>query len=115
MCWIRSVGRYRLLAAGLMVMLGWGLLVEPVLAQPAMGDFIYLQVPEETWDVYFSKEVQLPQAGKILRAWTAAAAHHEFTLSINGREVCRSRYGRTSSAFRLAEEIGKLCKILNII
>ncbi|HUT01932.1 MAG TPA: hypothetical protein VM031_05725, partial [Phycisphaerae bacterium] len=56
---------------------------------------------------YFHKQVELP-AGKILRAWTAISATHEFVLYVNGREASRSRYGRVASAFRRAEEVEDL-------
>jgi len=84
-------GRYQVGVVGVMVVCGWSWAVRPLLAQPAMGEFIYLEVPEEVSEVYFFQQVQLPPTGKILRAWTAAAATHEFVLYINGREACRSR------------------------
>jgi len=72
---------------------------------------IYVALPEKKAcvEIYLHKQVELP-AGKVLRAWTAAGATHEFVLYINGKEACRTRYGRVASAFRLAEEIEDLAK-----
>jgi len=78
-----------------------------VAAPPARGTFITLPEKEGCREAHFHKKVELP-AGKILRAWTAISATHEFVLYINGREASRSRYGRVASAFRRAEEIENL-------
>ena len=105
-----SSGRRGWFLLGLMGMVGYMGTAQPLRAQPAMGEFIYLSVPEEVSEVYFYRQVELPPGGKSLRAWTAAAATHEFILYINGREACRSRYGRVPSAFRLSEEIEDLAE-----
>jgi len=60
-------------------------------------------------DSWFYKEIDVP-AGKIVRAWAAISATHEYVLYINGKEASRSRYGRVASAFRLAEEVEDLAK-----
>ncbi len=76
-------------------------------APPEAGIFVTLPEKEDCVDVYLYKQVKLPP-GKILRAWTAISAHHEFVLYVNGKQASRSRYGRVASAFRLAEEIENL-------
>lgn len=71
----------------------------------------YAALPEKDAcvEIYLHKQVDLP-AGRIVRAWTAAGATHEFVLYVNGKEACRTRYGRVASAFRRAEEIEDLAK-----
>jgi len=76
-------------------------------APPAPVPFVTLPEKENCLDLYVHKQVEIP-AGKIVRAWTATSAFHEFVLYVNGKEACRSRYGRIPSAFRLAEEIEDL-------
>ena len=87
-----------------MLLLATGLaLADP----PRPVTFIHLPEKENCVEVYLSKEVDLP-AGKIVRAWTAINATHEFVLYVNGREASRSRYGRVASNFRLCQEVENL-------
>jgi hypothetical protein len=76
-------------------------------APPESGTFVTLHEKGDCADVYLHKRIELPP-GKIVRAWTAISATHEFVLFVNGQEASRSRYGRVASAFRLAEEIEDL-------
>jgi hypothetical protein len=76
-------------------------------APPRPATFATLPEKEGCQEIYLQKKVQVPE-GKVLRAWTATSAAHEFVLYVNGKEACRSRYGRVASAFRLAEEIEDL-------
>jgi len=76
-------------------------------APPRPAPFISLPEKEGCVEAAFRQQVEVP-AGRIVRAWTAVSAVHEFVLAINGREACRSRYGRVASAFRLAQEVEDL-------
>ena len=69
----------------------------------------FVQLPEKEYclDTYLYKQIDLP-AGKVLRAWTALSATHEYVLYVNSREASRSRYGRVASTFRMAQEIEDL-------
>ncbi|MBM4034393.1 MAG: hypothetical protein FJ291_21825 [Planctomycetes bacterium] len=97
-----SGGKRPIAAVGLLL-----LACSALAAPPAPVPFLTLPEKEGCLDLYLWKQVELP-AGKVVRAWTAASATHEFVLYVNGREACRSRYGRVASAFRLAEEIEDL-------
>jgi hypothetical protein len=74
---------------------------------PAPAVFASLPEKENCVEVYLHKQADIPK-GRIVRAWTALSATHEYVLYVNGKEASRSRYGRVASAFRLAEEIEDL-------
>jgi len=91
-----------------------GLLVPASAAPQQQGQPKAIGLPdkENNADIYLYQKVNLP-AGKIIRAWTAISAYREFVLYINGKEACRSRYGRVPSIFRSAEEIENLGKFFH--
>ncbi len=104
----RSVGSSRLvfcLLAGCAVLAACPAVAGP----PQPVPFAQLPEKENCVEVYFHKQVDLP-AGKILRAWTAVSAQHEYVLYVNGKEASRSRYGRVASNFRLAQEVENLAE-----
>ena len=96
-----SIGALLVPAAGLSAQ-------TPAPAQPTATS-ISLPAKFGSLDSWFYKEIDVP-AGKVVRAWAAISAAHEYVLYINGQEASRSRYGRVASAFRLAEELEDLAK-----
>jgi len=81
--------------------------VSGLTAEGPVGSFIGLPQKDHCRDLFLRKQVVLPEE-KVVRAWTAITATHEFVLYVNGREACRSRFGRVPSAFRRAEEVEDL-------
>jgi len=81
-------------------------------AEPQIGKFISLPAKENATDLFVRTEIELP-AGKIVRAWTAIDAVHDYILYINGQEASRSRMGRFASSWRRCQEIEDLAKYLN--
>ena len=103
----RAFRRYALVQVAAILALATG---TALAAPPRQATFATLPEKDGCQEIYLQKKVQLP-GGKVLRAWTATSATHEFVLYVNGKEACRSRYGRVASAFRLAEEIEDLAPL----
>ncbi len=80
-------------------------------ATAAAVPFMSLPVEEDKVDVYFYRQVEIPD-GKIVRAWSAIDPAYEHVLYINGHEAARSRQGRVSTPFRRAMDIQNLQKHL---